>query len=201
MTTFDASIPAPQDFLDESQPEIKDNFSSIKTLVDVNHETFSSANYGKHRQVTLVKRNNGDTTGVDEVGLFCVDDAGGSPSLFFRPQGVDAAGPKVQLSPFPGVFAWCTFDYAGALVGDSYNVTSVTVSGAVAARTHKINFTNGLVSKKFFPSFTIYNTAGAGANFVNVTTDVPGSMSIKAYSFAGTTASFTQITAIIWGIP
>lgn len=55
---YNQNIPLANDEFSQSQPEIKDNFTEIKTVVDVNHETFgaAAAAQGMHKFVSLTKQ-------------------------------------------------------------------------------------------------------------------------------------------------
>ena len=50
---YNANIPQATDKLINSQADIKDNFTAINTLVNVNHIGFDVANSGKHLNVDL----------------------------------------------------------------------------------------------------------------------------------------------------
>ena len=84
--------PERTDIKAQSQADIAENFTQIKTLVDINHETFGAANQGKHLQTTFPVRAADPATAVNEIALYCKDDAGGAASLFFKPenQGIGA---------------------------------------------------------------------------------------------------------------
>lgn len=52
---YNPNIPQGTDRIKVSRADIKENFTDIKTLIEVNHETFDSENgEGKHKLVTLV---------------------------------------------------------------------------------------------------------------------------------------------------
>ncbi len=53
---YNQNIPQPADQLKNSQAELLENFAQIKTLIDINHETFGSANEGKHRFINLTNQ-------------------------------------------------------------------------------------------------------------------------------------------------
>lgn len=50
---YNANIPQPTDKISNSQSDLLNNFIEIKNLVDVNHETFGSANQGAHKFITF----------------------------------------------------------------------------------------------------------------------------------------------------
>lgn len=67
---YQNNIPAPTDQLSQSQQDIQDNFAAIKTLVDVNHVTFDTADQGKHKFVTFPVQGSAPTFNAGEVGLY-----------------------------------------------------------------------------------------------------------------------------------
>lgn len=67
---FNPNIPQPDDFQDESQTQLLANFQALKTLIDVNHETFGSANEGKHKYVTLPEQSSAPATSTNEMALY-----------------------------------------------------------------------------------------------------------------------------------
>lgn len=50
---YDANKPDAGDTISSSQAVLKDNFTAIKQLVDVNHVTFGLTNQGKHHTVSI----------------------------------------------------------------------------------------------------------------------------------------------------
>jgi len=50
---YNENIPLATDLKSQSQADIKENFTQIKTLVDINHVTFGDGDQGKHKYVTL----------------------------------------------------------------------------------------------------------------------------------------------------
>jgi len=71
---YNANIPQPSNQLSQSQADILANFQEIKTLIDVNHEDFASADQGKHKWVTLTQQGAippaGSAFGATELGLY-----------------------------------------------------------------------------------------------------------------------------------
>lgn len=65
-----ALIPQATDQLSVSQGQILTNFTSIQSLIDVDHVDFSSVDAGKHNQVTLVRNGSAPTFGATEFALF-----------------------------------------------------------------------------------------------------------------------------------
>lgn len=78
---YNPSIPATNDDPADDQPLMQANFSSINTLINVDHVGFSNAQYGQHNQVTFAA-NNVPTTPTTPPVLF-TNTVGGAPQLFF----------------------------------------------------------------------------------------------------------------------
>jgi len=77
------NIPTASQRLKDSQPEIKANFEAIKDLIDINHETFGSANEGKHKYVSMPEQVAAPSTAANEMALYTKAVAGVS-ELFVR---------------------------------------------------------------------------------------------------------------------
>lgn len=72
---YDQNIPQATDRIKDSQSALLANFQAIKTLVDVNHETFGSANEGKHAKVDLTDQtSSAPTPGAGQIVLYNADD-------------------------------------------------------------------------------------------------------------------------------
>lgn len=86
---YNNAIPAANDLLSQSQDDILQNFIEIKTLIDIDHETFGAANQGKHKQVTLPEQGADPATAANEVAVYSklsTEGALGS-ALFLRHEG------------------------------------------------------------------------------------------------------------------
>lgn len=82
--SFKPNIPQSSDLLSQSQDDILNNFSGIKTLIDVNHVTFDASGEGKHSFVQFPVQSPVPTTGAGEVGLYCqTSTLTGNPELVF----------------------------------------------------------------------------------------------------------------------
>lgn len=78
------NIPQPNDRLKDSQPDILANFQAIKQLIDVNHDTFSSATEGKHKWVSFPSQVANPATAPAEVAMFSkAGITAGTPSALF----------------------------------------------------------------------------------------------------------------------
>lgn len=68
--TYDNTIPQASQRLKDSQPDLLENFQAIQELVEVNHVTFNTADFGKHKFVTFPVQNPAPTFGATELGLY-----------------------------------------------------------------------------------------------------------------------------------
>ncbi len=67
---YNANIPLATDQLSQSQIDINANFQALKTLIDVNHVDFASADQGKHAKVTFPAQSPAPTFILGEIGLY-----------------------------------------------------------------------------------------------------------------------------------
>lgn len=88
---YQSTKPAAADYMSVSQGDLQGNFLALKTAIDVNHETFGSANEGKHSMVSFPQKTVSAVppvfplaTSATELGLYAAA-AGGATHLFFRP--------------------------------------------------------------------------------------------------------------------
>lgn len=66
---YNPNIPAATDLTSVSQGDIKENFTQIQNLIDVNHETFDAPNgQGKHKYITIPQQALG-AAGANEIVL------------------------------------------------------------------------------------------------------------------------------------
>ena len=86
---YNEAIPQSTDLLSQSQADIQTNFAAIKTLVDINHETFDTADQGKHKHVTLTEQGADPTTAANEVAVYAKLSALGGlgAALYIRDEG------------------------------------------------------------------------------------------------------------------
>jgi hypothetical protein len=80
-----------------SSPKIKNNFTGIKTLVEVNHGTFDAADEGKHKFVTMPEQVAAPATNPNEMALYTKLNAVTAFSdLFLRSEN---SGAEFNLTP------------------------------------------------------------------------------------------------------
>lgn len=70
MCPWNGNIPQPTDQLNNSQPQLLQNFQAIETLISVNHFDFGTANQGKHTQVTLPENVAPINTAIDQANIY-----------------------------------------------------------------------------------------------------------------------------------
>ena len=150
---YQNDIPQPSDAFSKSQQDLLNNFAALKTLIDVNHETFGAANEGKHKWVSLPEQSSGPTTAVNEIALYTKEVSGAS-QLFLRNENngseVDfTSATKAQngetVLPSGIKLKWgrgqtnaagnATVTYTSAFTGEPYVVTATNINSG-ASRTH-----------------------------------------------------------------
>lgn len=88
---YQQNKPQANDVKSQSQADIQGNFQAIKTLIDVNHGTFGSANEGKHNKVSLPVQSPAPTFAAGEEGLYTfLNPTTAKNELYVHRQTVDA---------------------------------------------------------------------------------------------------------------
>lgn len=75
---YDNNTPLPNEKVRTSQPKLRENFTQIKDVFEINHQVFNNNNAGRHTAVTFVDTDvlnpalpDGDVqTDVDEFGMY-----------------------------------------------------------------------------------------------------------------------------------
>ena len=80
---FNQNIPQPSDALDQSQADLLANFQALKALIDINHGTFSAADEGKHKWVTMPEQSAAPTTALNDIAMY-TKAVSGVTQLFLR---------------------------------------------------------------------------------------------------------------------
>lgn len=93
------NIPQATQQINSTQPQIQGNFGDIKTLIDVDHETFGSANEGMHKYVHLPVQTAAPILGVNN-GFYNVLDSGATEinQTFSRTQRFSGVGLDVPMT-------------------------------------------------------------------------------------------------------
>jgi hypothetical protein len=95
--TYNNAIPQPGDFLSVSQGQILTNFSQLYSVFAQDHielDDGTTADRGKHKQVTLKELGAAPATTSTEIALY-TKNVGGTTRLFYRPP---SSGTEVQMT-------------------------------------------------------------------------------------------------------
>lgn len=90
--TYTPGIPLANDYIDQSQPVLKDNFDALDSVFDVDHYKFSdaTANLGKHKTVTTPAESSHVSTAANEPVLYAYQDIAALGVLQYSRGGSDA---------------------------------------------------------------------------------------------------------------
>lgn len=162
--TYQANIPQPNDFLDESQSDLLNNFTVLDSSFAKNHYTFSdlTTNAGKHKFVELVKQAL-PATAVGSGSLYTFSPLGASneTNLAYTPDNggigyvltrVIAASSGVfsnntnypQVPPIANQFGGWTFLAGGMLL--QYGTADLAANPTATTIKYPVAFTNGVYS-------------------------------------------------------
>jgi len=190
--TFNPNIPQASDLISQSQAQILTNFGQVNTIFDIDHVTFNNAtaaNRGKHDKSTYVEQASDPVTSTNEVAVYSKD-TGTQPDLFYRPE---SAGTAVRLTGGGlTAAAWVRFNVSGAVITvlESYNVSSVSITGANGVVT--INFSRVFANTNYAALINAIQT-GSGDN-VNRKVNL-SAQTTAAYSYNVTATTGGVITA------
>ena len=183
---YSNTIPAANDLLSQSQQDLLDNFVSIQTLIEVNHEAFGAADEGKHKFVSMPEQGADPATTADEIAIYTKQSAvSGNAELFLRNENNGSvvefsvsikANPGYTILPSGVIFAWGS--------------GTINVGNANSAA---INFHTAFPAAILSVQMTPFNQqTGAAQDYViNSFNRLVGSFQAnRNNSFIGTTASF-----------
>jgi len=95
---YDENIPDANDLLSQSQADIQQNFAALKTLIDIDHETFGAANEGKHIQVTLPESAGDPAPAANEAIVYTkLSAVTGETGLFWQKEN---AGDVIEMTAY-----------------------------------------------------------------------------------------------------
>ncbi len=182
------------DTISSSQAVLKNNFTAIKTLVDVNHVTFDLTDQGKHTYVTMPQQTSLPTISATEWSFFSASD-GTNTQLYLRTSStgaIDLTKDRAITSALKADPGWCMLPCGIIMKWASGSVTSgssATISLANGAGIPDIttmlsvSVTPGYGSSPegnvFYSSYT--NTSGANAVTVRCWKPFSGSITLSAY--------------------
>lgn len=92
--TFQPNIPQPSDLISVSQNDILQNFQSIDTAWNVNHEDFNAVSAGKHIKLELTNQSPAPAGSASQFLLFSQTSSGQSETWYRR----NAEGTAYQLT-------------------------------------------------------------------------------------------------------
>jgi len=85
--------------VDEAQPLIRTNFTTLQSAIGINHVVpFTAANYGKHKYVTFPEQATSPATLANEAALYTKQGTGAVTQLFYRPENQGVAGDEIELT-------------------------------------------------------------------------------------------------------
>lgn len=159
---YTPNVPLANQGIDTTQQTIRDNFTGIKTFVDVNHETFDSANEGKHKFLQMPVQGSAPTTGASELGVYAKNDGAGILRLFMREpsngterqiSGAVVLGTSGETELFGGVkLKWAAV--TGSQAGTSYTYAGLGLSNFTTAYGALGNLTEFAQSPGFITAFS-----------------------------------------------
>jgi hypothetical protein len=136
---YNANKPDAGDLLSQSQNDLKDNFTALKTLIDVNHETFAHASEGKHKHVTFPIQGAAPSTAADEVALYSKDNASGNPALYYRPESdgteVEISSGKAQANGYQRFASGAMMKWGAGTVAQGAGTSDIEFDSTVAFTT------------------------------------------------------------------
>jgi hypothetical protein len=133
---YQATKPLSTDLLSQSQTDISTNFTEIKTLVDVNHETFgSAAGQGKHFFVQFplktISAANQPATAITEFAIYNAANGAGNAALWLRTNnaaGVVTGDKDITTNNQTGAKGWCWLPNGILAKWGIVNMTATTTS-------------------------------------------------------------------------
>lgn len=102
---FTPTIPLKPQSLGFTQPLVLGNFANYRENMEVNHEDVNSADFGKHKFLTLTNQASAPATGATEGGFYSTLISGRSV-LFLQRENTSA---EVGITMYPGTVAASTF--------------------------------------------------------------------------------------------
>jgi len=79
---YNNNIPTASQRLKDSQPQLKENFESLQTIIEANHTGFSATDPGKHKFLQIIQ-GSAPTIGTTELGIYNTL-VGGIPQFFLK---------------------------------------------------------------------------------------------------------------------
>lgn len=209
---YNSNIPQPNDELKDSQADILENFTQIKNLIDVNHETFGSANEGKHKFVQFPE-GAAPATAVDEGALYVAPGVQSLESeLIFRREN---NGPFIILTEgqepvgVNPVGTWWTYLGSGRnnpiLVKGGIQATPVNNNNSLQASIN-LNAFGPALTNVSTPLLSFMNNADvffadALVITVNYTSSTAASLDINVVNRTGVNLPNLRVSFLVFGTP
>jgi hypothetical protein len=95
---FTSNMPASGTSLGFTRPLVVANFGNYKENLEVNHLGINSADFGKHKFLTMPQQGSAPTTSATEGGIYCAPVNAFSATFFQR----ESSAAEVGLTIFPG---------------------------------------------------------------------------------------------------
>lgn len=102
---FTPNMPLTPQSLGFTQPLVKDNFGNYQENMEINHLGVNSADFGKHKFLTMPQQGSAPVTGATEGGFYSAAVAGRSAMFFQR----ESSLAEVGISIYPGSTFASTF--------------------------------------------------------------------------------------------
>lgn len=102
---FTVNIPLKPQSLGITQPLVLGNFANYNENMEVNHEGINSADFGKHKFLTLTNQASAPVTGATESGVYGTAVSGRMVNFFQRESNLAELG----MAIYPGATAASTF--------------------------------------------------------------------------------------------
>lgn len=112
---FTTNIPLKGQSLGFTQPLVLGNFGNYKENMEVNHEGINSANFGKHKFLTLTNQATAPVTGATESGVYGTQVAGRMVNFFQRESNLAELG----ITIYPAGSITSTFAASTVLIDTS----------------------------------------------------------------------------------
>lgn len=185
------------DTISSSQSVIKDNFTAIKGLIDVNHLTFGDPSEGKHKYVTMPIQTSLPTVSTTEWGFFVASD-GTNPQVYLRnnSSGVidltkditltsaTKANPGWCMLPCGIIMKWGTGSITAGYSGGSGTATDLIYGTGIPTITTLLN-----------ANVTVSGTGRLSVGYGGAFSEVAHTVTVYAYSLnsSSNTASFNYL--------
>lgn len=174
--------------LNVTQNPIRQNFITIDSAFSVDHESYGSANVGKHKQTTFPVLSAGPTTLANEMAVY-TKNVSGVPQLFLRRQN---SGAEIDFS-----------SATSATTGETTLPSGIKLKWGIGSTAG-----TGLATIVFANAFTTIFTVQASISTTNDTSATTFDYDIRSYLYTNTqfqvvayrvdTARNRVSTAFVW---